>query len=133
MALTKEAVKMLRKVKRHILAEPKRLYMSDWILRDRGNGKIYLMSGKERKFAKCGTAACIAGWTVILADREGEGRVGDTAKEILGLNDSQHDRLFAPSCWPEKFHQGTTGDGKKRTAEIAAKRIEHFIKTDGEE
>lgn len=47
----------------------------------------------------CGTAACIAGWTAVLADPRGQ--VADwgseKAAEYLGISDSQGNRLFVPS------------------------------------
>jgi hypothetical protein len=61
------------------------------------------------------------------------GDVGDTAEEMLGLSNDERSRLFRPWNWPDKFRQGCCGDGSKKTAKIAASRIEHFIKTKGKE
>ena len=122
-------VKLLRKVKRHILAEPKRLYMPAYIIRKEDGMDI------SRPFARCGTAACIAGWTYILSVKsKTPPRTGDEhteAAELLGLTELQADRLFLPGNWPLDFRDGLTGDGKPETAKVAAARIEFFIKTKG--
>jgi len=124
-------VKLLRKVKKHILEEPKRLYMSDYI-KVESEHHLY-----GRGYAKCGTAACIAGWTCILSLKETPDairRTNDvhaTGGELLGLTPGQAYRLFVPSVWPQKFTRGTSDDGSEATAKVAAARIEHFIKTEG--
>jgi hypothetical protein len=94
---------------------------------------------KER-YAKCGTAACIAGWTCILSmeDKEPEEIASNLvehteAGNFLELTNEQANRLFLPSQWPWRFLDGACDDGKTKTAKIAAARIEHFIKTKGKE
>ena len=54
------------------------------------------------------------------------------AQELLGLEYAQSDRLFFVDYWPGKFAYNKAKT-KKAKAEIAAKRIEHFIKTGGAE
>jgi hypothetical protein len=126
-------VKLLRKVKKHILEEPKRLYMSDYI-------KLEGESFIGREYAKCGTAACIAGWTCILSLKELEPKKikhsineNEKAAELLGISGSTAHRLFIPTNWPERFQGGCSDDGTEGTAKLAAARIEHFIKTKGRE
>lgn len=133
-------VKLLRKVKKHILEEPKRLMMQGWRRKKSHDRPTVLAVDKDgldenRPFARCGTAACIGGWACIIAKKEPE-HYGDhfrVARKLLELTSLQASRLFAPSLWPGDFMAGTTDDGKKKTAQIAAARIEHFIKTKGRE
>src|SRR6266702_3332565 len=121
-------VKLLRKVAKHIAAEPKR-YCFDWELKDPD--------------VPCGTKACIAGWTIILGaglkepfDENGQikipqslrttgfgGHYSKPARELLDITQPQAARLFL--YWPRPF------DSSKDDAATAVKRIEHFIKTKG--
>ena len=94
----------------------------------------------------CGTAACIGGWAVHLSkgrkrlldtrneERNGEFDVVDESSEILHLNKDQSTRLFCTSEWPQelrdKYHNSATA---KIRANVAADRIDHFIKTKGRE
>ena len=115
-------VKLLRKVAKHILAEPKRLYMSDYVKVKKEGDDI------GRSYAKCGTAACVGGCACILSRKEVDYQ---EAKELLGLDMEQAVTLFAPSKWPYRFQGGVSDDGKANTAKIAAARIEYFIKSNG--
>lgn len=133
-------VALLRKVKNHILSEPKRLRMWGYVMRKATNKAVPLATiNKYRPFAKCGTAACIAGWTCLLQLKPTE--TGEFygvdyfqhAQELLGLSEAQAEVLFMPDAWPVEFKDGTTDDGKRKTAQVAAARIEHFIKTKGKE
>lgn len=59
------------------------------------------------------------------------------ASELLGINRDQAMRLFFSQNWPEQFRY-TNGVyfynlSKKEQAEVACKRIDHFIATNGEE
>lgn len=127
-------VKLLRKVKKHILEEPKRLQMGSYI---RVKGKMPL----DRPWPKCGTAGCIAGWACILSAKKGtdpyelytDTAVGAEAQELLGITFYERHRLFEPIFWPMQFTAGLADDGKAKTAKVAAARIEHFIKTEGRE
>src|SRR5437899_999101 len=112
-------VKLLRKVARHIAAEPIR-FCGSWYM-----ASCHL---------PCGTRACIAGWAVILGNRMKPEEIFtlDTntirakAEKLLRINADQSRRLFInwPSPWPS-IHDSN--------AQTAVKRIEHFIKTKGKE
>lgn len=117
--LTPEAVKLLRRVQKHIKEEKNRWSWS-W--------------GFESTESPCGTKACIGGWTVILSHSEkeiqrltNENRLwtllgcSTDARDILGLDQDQANRLFFQ--WPEQFWGLEASD--------AVKRIDFFIKTDG--
>jgi len=144
-AVSEAAVKLLRRVKRHILAEPKRLDMNQWV--------------KPSRQSPCGTAACIAGWTVLLSGPEekiaevsktrtlyeaneaaiggfGVG-IGERARQLLGLTYEQSVRLFhvkaawVNGVWPTEFARRytSTKTTKAEKAKVAAERIDHFIRT----
>jgi hypothetical protein len=130
-------IKLLKQVKRHILAEPERFRMDDW---------------------NCGTAQCIGGWACSLAGlkwkRSGEGTHRELATEaevskvaalLLDIeaedcpesiygDDSEAARLFYTSSWPDEFrHQYEEAEDRRARARIAAERIDHFIATNGAE
>lgn len=132
-------VSLLRKVKRTILAQPEHFRMDKWT---------------------CGTAHCIAGtvcaldkslafvvpkkkddiWLVIDGnDEESEVlSVPAAAAQALDLDDeyegSDADRLFYLEDWPKAFRTDyKKASSAKARAAVAAKRIEHFIKTNGDE
>lgn len=134
-------VKLLRKVKKHILAEPKRLVMWTWKLQNTLQPKFLSdgygnMPRKFIPFAECGTAACIAGWTCLLSGKKNvEGNhISQTAIQLLGIPGSLTNSLFVVTFWPgqfrAKYHNAKT---QKTRAKIAAERIEHFISTKGAE
>lgn len=98
----------------------------------------------------CGTAACIAGHTLMLQGAKPvkfvptwgsrgaltslfltkngkEVFASEAATTALGLTAEQADRLFYAENWPHGFAKGRT-DPK-----VAAARIDHFIATKGRE
>ena len=94
----------------------------------------------------CGTAHCIAGHAVAIADpalwlncRDGSDfdskEVSNRATELLRLSWDQDARLCSfPSTWPNRLRDrylAATTDRER--AEVAADRIDHFIATGGEE
>lgn len=134
-------VELLRKVEKHILEEPKRLYMSKWIRRVKQH-ELLDQAGNPREYASCGTAACIAGWAVILNNEPFDEREPDffnpspifeKARTILQLTEPEAIRLFEPLHWPTQFYVGLADDGSKIAAETTVRRIEHFIDTEGQD
>jgi hypothetical protein len=132
-------VKLLRKVAKHILANPQRLLMEDWVRHfiEGEQDEVYygFDCDKERPFPSCGTVACIAGWTCEIGAKYPK-RIKDharVAQRLLGLGKRESLRLFVPSAWPNQFHAGCEDDGTPETAKLAVARIEHFIKTKGRE
>lgn len=112
-AVKPEVVKLVRKVQNHILEEPKRFNMDDWvehISEDLSSDDLYGSSpeivaahNKEMKklYPACGTTACIAGWVAILSkplktDKDGYlviPKVNDIAgfaRKKLGLKDFEY-------------------------------------------
>lgn len=135
-------VRLLRRVAKHIAAEPNRLVMADWIVlkADSGMDKVKDWGEFSHRFPPCNTTGCIAGWTVLLREKVAKSSfaVSDSqniscrAQALLGLNGDQSMRLFG--AWPYKF-QGPYEKAKSaaKRARIAVARIEHFIKTKGKE
>ena len=124
-------VKLLRKIKRHILAKPRRLHMSWWAVHKDEEGSTYNGdSGRREKFEECGTAACIAGWACILSgiERPTTDDVVNETPKILGLDFSDLNPLFHTSRWGDLGIAYDTAKTPKKRAEIAAKRIDQFIK-----
>lgn len=139
-AINAKAVKILRRVKAHILAEPRRLEMNDY--------------ASKTDAAPCGTAGCIAGWTCLLESNMETVKAWNArapedawvptpdwheeASRLLGLTEEKADKLFMPweleyeedASWPKEFQRRydkcKTKVGK---AKVTAERIEHFIKT----
>jgi hypothetical protein len=129
-------VELLEKVKAHILEEPRRFNMSLFVF---NQGEIEDLPKNERP--PCGTMACIAGWAVMLADGppaiindDYYLTVEDRAVEVLGLNEEQVGALFYDPAWPEKYADAyENARTPRQRARVAARRIDHFIKTNGAE
>lgn len=137
--LTPRAISLLRKVAEHILEEPRRLNMNYW-RRPLGSseGKIYqarMENGEWRELPSppCGTIGCIKGWADEL----------DPHVSLRALLPDGGLRLFYvssitidgdPLCWPTRFRNKYLAAKTPRgRAAATVARIEHYIKTDGEE
>lgn len=128
-------VKLLRKIQKHILAKPDRLMMEGYVYYGEQGEVFRGDNGSYQRFADCGTAACIAGWTNLLT-RGRDATDSERARWLLGSpgSDIDHvnglDPLFDVNGWPEKFREQYK---KRKTpvarAKIAAGRIEHLIET----
>lgn len=133
-------VRLLRRVQKQILKEPRQFDMDDYFATKRTLG---------RNVPNCGTAACIAGWAIALSHPTRKPRdvascyyPAETAGKLLelpGCNDSYNDHLclnslFLVDSWPLKFKESYNA-AKTFTAKakIAAKRIDHYIETKGKE
>jgi len=123
-----------------------KFYMGTWIsLVPDGMEPDACMTKKEA--LSCGTACCIAGWAVFLANKRlcigndtvetASGRplgsVSAWAQSYLGLTDDEADRLFYLSRWPVEYRFDRYGDwssmGYKDSTKNAAERIRHMIQT----
>jgi hypothetical protein len=131
-------VRLLRRVQKHILAEPRRLVMSHWRQTRLHECRVEDLDSDhchDYPFAKCGTAACIGGWGVILSDSDiAPYRQRDELAQLFGINTNQLNLLFSVSSWPVKlahaYRKARTPAGKAR---VASRRIDLFIKTRGAE
>ena len=126
---------LLLRVRAAILAEPEKFDMSDYF--------------KKSDSSPCGTAACIAGWSIAISKRWKRLSNGyplystDTttlglshwpawleAVKLLKINDEQAGKLFMAHAWPEPFRSSfALRKTNKHKARIAARRIDHFIAT----
>ena len=135
---------LLEKVKQHILDEPNRLIMSLEI----HTGKK--MSDSLDGYADtstmvcveppCGTAGCIAGWTVILGHPECKPNdvfakycILQEARALLRLGISEMDSLYYTTRWPEDLRKRFKTTDLKIRAEVAAEVIDRFVAKKREE
>lgn len=159
-------IELLNKVRRHILARPSRLRMSNWIVdierlsKDTQLShfvKTTVVKGKKaldfrghvsgwnepevHPLPECNTVGCIAGWTCILAgfktqeSLQGYG-VQNKAEALLDIASWEAQKLFYVDSWPQPFKADYLSPKTKtavQRARIAAKRIDYFIKTNGED
>lgn len=131
-------VKLLRRIKRHILAQPKRFLMSHSIIKANSQkewrGNIQWAPEASKIRPPCGTAACIAGWAVLLTKGSAEvDSVRYEAAMALGVEVEErwtdHTLFYAPR-WPKPFAaQYESATKPAQRAKIAAARIEWLIKT----
>jgi hypothetical protein len=107
-------VALLKKVKQHILDNPARLRMSNWIInrkiaaestyckvsKHKFNFEIKAWDAKSQPIPPCGTIGCIAGWTKIIGDNldpESPDLIGSyqrRAAELLGITENEASDLF---------------------------------------
>lgn len=130
-------IKLLKKVRDKILQEPTQFGMYSWY-------------SKMSYAANCGTTACIAGWTVVIANKTTPLReytivltnkitnskeydvlyTETKASNLLNLTHSQCKELFYNYNWPIKFREPyLVGEpGSLERASIAYNFINWFIK-----
>lgn len=137
--LSKDAVKLLRRVKKQILLEPRQFVMGYYFhsgtLLDYGEGACDL---PRKKIPNCGTAACIAGWVISLDSKQKPSEANqtfrspeETAGNALGLDLFGGGRLelFRVDFWPAPYETAWFKAKTHRTrAQVAARRIEAFIR-----
>lgn len=132
-------IELLEKVRSHILEEPRRLDMEDW---------IDYVAGKPESPA-CGTTGCIAGWAVLLTIPELIGCASDNsglpekfldiiwntneeATRLLDLSEDEETRLFYLDEWPESYRLAyNAARSQDQKASVTASRISLFIQTKG--
>ena len=95
-------VKLLRKVEKFLLDEPRRFDMSNWVIDS--NSKL----ARVLKPPPCGTMCCIAGAAVVIHEKIKLNHTDLTSvfgksMGILDLPQDQAERLFAARNWPSKF------------------------------
>lgn len=149
--------RLLRRVQRTILKYPDQFHMGDWAT----SGHVDHCA----PIGRCGTAACIGGWAVVLNKKSKPSRyrgywLETNARKVLGLpkpglfQPDLADTLFYVERWPEPFqkqyrkimeHAYSNYDAHRKgwekraekyalkLAQVAAKRIDHFIETYNEQ
>lgn len=133
---------LLLKVKEQILNQPSLFIMDTWVVneddREEYNGK-YEDGGLMHK-AKCGTMACIGGWTCLLGLQQeeykkvaedetwGQSAFAHKAEELLGLTHDEAEELFFVCGWPGDLTvRWCNAKTAKERANIAAERIDRVI------
>jgi hypothetical protein len=122
--------------------------MSTYVIKKTENSSPYSLTdlyGNPRPFPACGTVGCIAGWggllhpikRVLFEASNMLTPISDSDKgwrgyaKMFDLTPWQAKKLFEPMSWPYAFREGARNDGSQKTAEVAAARIDFFIKTNG--
>lgn len=126
-------VKLIRRIQKAILAEPKRVNMSDWAFHPSWVAK--------RKLPRCNTVTCIAGWAVALDrklrgaglvayDCDGVGIAAAGRKALDLPSDFYGPSLFSALRWPEPYASRIAkyNSGTKRYAKVVAARLDYLIK-----
>lgn len=127
-------VRLVRKIIRHILAEPLR-YWQEWTIDTGTPGELIRSSGQ--RFAKCGTVACIGGWAYILSTTrprlKWSSTLLDKGGKALGLSDYHQSILFSgiPSYdWPQPYaRQYDAATTPRARARVACRLLEKVIDT----
>jgi len=143
-SISEHAVSILRKVKKHILEEPKRLDMENWLIVGDNVRIIY-----GRNAPACGTVGCIAGWVNVLGNSNydynyfSSYRIAENAAEILKISyypnyinekyiitQGNLAQLFVLHSWPSKYLNAyKKAKSPAGRARVTANRIEYFIWT----
>lgn len=129
--------RLLRRIQRHILEEPKRVDMIRFIAR-RGSKKAAAHGATHGlEFPECGTVGCIAGWaaTFTTSRKFRYNSTGVIAAKALKLSCVEAEILFFEDAWPDKFKLPLWNLEAQTPeyARVVSDRIEHFIKTKGRE
>ena len=112
-------VRLLRRIKRHLIAEPRRYEQS-----------VYGNTVEGKKAPACGTEGCIAGWAVFLSTPKSQWqtwieekyfRMKAKATELLGLDKSEANDLFSDAN--QKYNRGKLG------VRAACKKIDALIES----
>lgn len=131
-------VRLLRRIQKHILKEPRRFFMGWFFAIAEGkNWQRNLFTDFVHDLSKqippCGTAACIAGWANILTGTTvSESASPERAARELGLETKNEDYvyLFSDKRWPQPFNEKySKAKTPRQRAKIACARIDHLIKT----
>jgi hypothetical protein len=140
-------VALLKKVKEHILENPARLRMSNWVVNRQIlkaaafaeiiNNKFVFeqkaWDNKAQTIPACGTVGCIAGWTVIIGnklDPEKADVINAQRRATALLNISENDAsdLFFVDSWPSEYEEPyLEAESQEERAQIVAKVIDDFI------
>jgi len=123
--LKKETVRLLRRIQKHVLKEPRRLVMRSW--------------AKPSREVRCGTVGCIAGWAVMLTTpgvrksvKSGMNNFNWSflGKRALRIGDKRAHALFHSEYWPSDYYERLVETRSQEDyANVTVERIEHFIRT----
>jgi hypothetical protein len=137
-AIPAKGARLLRKVAKHILAEPARYNQNTTVVKGREGDIAFHINDKAQRFPECGTIACIGGWASIMGRVPLANYGGLHFRKLavaLGVHYNAVDRLCeytrytGQAGWPSSFRNAyNKAKTPKSRAKIAAARIEHFIK-----
>jgi hypothetical protein len=136
-----KTARMLRRVVKHILAEPARY--DQGIILDKGMpGEVYGLVGilpraKVQKYPECGIIGCLGGWVATIYGKRQMDNALEFAEQVLGLTYHQAKCLFADAAyaaygqgWPEEFvERYKEAKTLRQRALVMQERVEYFIKT----
>jgi hypothetical protein len=131
-----KGARLLRRVAKHILAEPLR-YEQDAII-ERGTPGDVLHDLGCHIIPKCRTVACIGGWMALLTAKNPHRVTTLSVPKLQRALGVPRDNVFALIAftwtriggWPDRFREAYNNARTPRAkARIAVRRIEHFIKT----
>lgn len=132
MKLSEDAVRRLRQVKDQILGKPDSFLMC--MFKTNGKSTDYLDGFHPGSgyvdIARCGTAACIAGWLCINElGEETRPPYGfeSYAAKLLGVDTYVTSRLFFTDKWPADLRVKFTNPDLTVRAEAAGEVIDRFI------
>ena len=130
-------VRLVRKIIRHILAEPLR-YWQQKVIDTGAPGELIGGSGGQR-FAECGTVACIGGWAYLLSTTRPRLKWSSTlllldkGGKALGLSAYHQNILFSGSPrreWPQPYaRQYEAATTSRARARVACRLLEKVIDT----
>ncbi len=120
------AYDLLEDVCKAILEEPRRYNQGEWLKRyylGQVNTGLY-------NLPDCGTVACVAGWTAVLAQGRSAAAVEWQAQQILGLNPDQCEELFSGGAvqelWMHETNRSIYMMPRPGTAEYAEFGVRHI-------
>lgn len=124
-------VELLLKIKAHILEEPKRLAMQDWLVTGLKPGSEY-HGDIEDTVPDCGTVGCIAGWAVMLVDNTNHENLTSRAIQLLGITKHPlYEQLFYTDQWRQEikieYMLAVEDEDHPAIAVATAKQIDWFI------
>jgi hypothetical protein len=131
-------VKLLRRIQKHIIEEPRRFFMEGFVVKAKSESewksKSLWYNDISTQMPPCKTAACIAGTANLITG--GRNLAASTrAAKLLGVPTFRESRwkphfLFQIDGWPEPFQSRYMNAKTSKTrAKIACARIDYLIKT----
>lgn len=132
--LSEETVRRLRIIQAHILEEPNRIGMQDWLTFGLQPGNIF-NHYRGHLVPKCGTVGCIGGWASILFEdkqtksAEDDGGYYDSYIFAVGENSNS---LFYTEEWPTWLRESLNSSTSQQDyANVVSEAIDRFIDNGG--
>lgn len=139
-------VPLLRKIQKHILAEPRRVNMGVGLFQYL-DPPVYLSPVEigapdwRQLIPPCGTVGCIAGWATILSgatapapgrSKDWYSKINTQASNLLDLNPSQAAYLFHIGNWRYPWRDlDELTPGTREYAQVVSDYIDYYIASKG--